>query len=466
MARLPRRPALGVALALSVAFPLAAQAPGGKTPPAQGPKGGPPAATQPAPRAQAPAPGTPSNLPAIVQLRALLGADVILRFGNAAEEGGVTRLSAVELQRGDELVRAAELTLQGLRPDGLERLEARDVRGNEAAGNIEVGRIEVVNFARRATRPGQELQPDDIRMERAVAERIRFKDDDEVSLERLEMSGWGPGLTFAGSATGLRVIPEARDTADRVEVARIAVGGFDAATLIAAIVQDRMPTELPPGRSSFEVEGVEVHKATDRLGGLERLRLTGDSGPNRPHDIGFELRGLTINAANGPTGMLRGYGYDALRADLTIEGRHDPARERVEVRTFAFGVQQAGAIGLALDLQNVRPNAPPAFNGGRLRYADDGLIRRLLQSQAQQQATTEQALRDQAVATATLLLADQRGTSLAAVRDPVIRFLRGEAREIEAVSRPPQPVNQDAVAKAPSDAAGWVRLLGLTVTAR
>ncbi|MBY0337703.1 MAG: hypothetical protein K2X11_13880, partial [Acetobacteraceae bacterium] len=415
----------------------------------------------PAPRGEA----APVNeLPAVARFRALFGGNVTLRYASARDEAGTVLVSGVEMLRDGERVTIETLSLAGMREDGWDRLEARNMRGS--AADFSLGRLEIAGAARRAARPGADPQPDDFSFDRALIEAFRARDDDEVLFDRLEVTGYGPGREVAATLANLRILPEARDTADRVEVARMAVSGFDLATLLGNLIRDRMPETLPEGRATLEVQGVAVHKGTERLGGLERLRIATDARPGRPHDFALDLRGLAVNATNGPTGMLRGYGYDAVRADLSIEGRHDTQRHRVEIGTLAFGVREAGALGLGVTLDEARPGATPAFAGGRLRYADDGLIPRVLRSQAQQQRTTEQALREQGAAMVTLTLQDRPGADLSAVREPVLRFVRGEAREIEVTSRPERPITQEVMAKPPQDPAGWVRLLGLTVTAR
>ncbi len=157
-----------------------------------------------------------------------------------------------------------------------------------------------------------------------------------------------------------------------------------------------------------------------------------------------------------------------------MDSSHNESTGRFEIGAAALAVRQAGALGLSLALDGASQSALMrgvdglAFVSARVRYADQSLIERVLRQQAQQRGASTQAIRREWEQEVARFLADpprQRG-ALAPLRDPVLRLVRGQARELEVAANPPAPLRMEALGQLPTDALGWQRLLGLTVTAR
>jgi hypothetical protein len=108
-----------------------------------------------------------------------------------------------------------------------------------------------------------------------------------------------------------------------------------------------------------------------------------------------------------------------------------------------------------------------------LRYMDQSLYSRFVRQQARESGMQERQVREQhaalvggALASGTAPGAKGGGGGLDPVREALLRFIRGQAREVEITARPPQPLPFAELAATPPDPAAAQRMLGLSATAR
>ena len=139
------------------------------------------------------------------------------------------------------------------------------------------------------------------------------------------------------------------------------------------------------------------------------------------------------------------------------------------VFTIAGGAGQAVVLNQDSSINGPGAPADRIMTDARLismalRYRDEGLFARAIRMQAAEQRITEAQLREQLIGMARDVAS---GPAQAVLREPLERFLRGQARELELVARPPQPIAVGALGGAPPrDAADAQRRYGLTATAR
>lgn len=406
----------------------------------------------PAPVAPQASPAPPRDeAPEIQRLRRLMGAGATLTYAQATRDGAAMRLSGVALTYAGTALRAAEMRLEGVREDGLDLLSARNVTGN----GLTVATFEMRGLSGTGGTP---------RLGGASATGIGLPAAGALLIERATLGRVEPGQAATLETTNWRMQPGG--AVESVTLRRFALSSPDAGAVMAFL------TGTVPNTAAAlnaEAEGLEVRSGGQRVGGIERATLTNTTSAAGVSTARLAFAGVELLAQGALATMLQPLGYPSLRAELQLDALQDPARGRSEITALALGVRDAGAIGFAAAMDGVRPGdmaraaEQARLVSARLRYADQSLYRRVVEAQARERRTTPDALRREWVQQAEALLS---GPQLAAIRTPVQRFLRGEAREIELVAAPPRPVGRDALANPPADFAGWQRLLGLTVTAR
>jgi len=230
---------------------------------------------------------------------------------------------------------------------------------------------------------------------------------------------------------------------------------------------------LAAAPSSDEVEGVSVRQGARALGGFGTLRITGEAPAAGPETGSLALRDLRIEPFPGFAQWLRRFGYDAVVADLSGESRFFRDTGRLEFTSLSLAGRDIGALGLSLVLDGVERGLAERTDFGAaqlvsatLRYVDQSLHSRYVRQQARETRMTEnQVRREQAEGAETMLGMLGNGPGLDAVRDAVVRFLRGQAREVEITARPARPVALTEFGPQPPDAALLGRL-GLGATAK
>ncbi len=432
-----RTPWIAAGLALAVAAGAAAQDKRKNLPAQPAPA---------APQAQAPRAEEP---PQVAALRRLLPG---FRFSYAAAvpDGPRTRLTEVVMGPAGQEVRAAEVVLEGVTEASIGLLRATGL--SAAWGGLDT--VELAGFVLREGIPQAEL---------LQATALRVTGPWEGGFARLSLRDALPGRDAALEVEGLHIAPEDRSVVAGATLRRITAGVTDLPGLAAALQAGR---DAPAGRQSLLAEGLEIRGPAAPLGGMERLTLRGESRPDAQASGRLALEGVTLAEGTPAAAWLEPLGYRGLRGDLTLDAAQDVARGRLEVGALALAVREVAAAGLSLTLEGVEAANPQrayenaALVQARLRWADQSLLGRIAAQQARDQRRPEAAVRAEWATQAAALLPGP-------MQAPAQRFLRGEARELDLQAAPPRPVALGLLSsKPPTDAAGWQRMLGLTLSAR
>jgi hypothetical protein len=466
-------------------------APPPRTAPPAGPSAGPPAdkfaAPPPGgapapPEAPSPTPppaaAVPADEPAAVKrLRALIGPETTLTYRTAESldpAKGSVRLLDVAMEGRGRRVGMDELTLDGLRDDGVGEATARgftlrDV-GNDQRGTMAVARLRLAGLALQRPPPGAEFRPDMLRLDALRMEGVRATGEYPAAAADFAVEDYGAGRPGRVSLSGF----EAREprSGNRVTVARAALRGLDLAAAVSAAATSQAPPRAQ-GSYAFEVEDLAVRDGTRPLGGFGTLRVTAEVPARGPETGSLALRDLRIEPFPGFAEWLRRFGYDAVTADLSAESRYDRDAKRAELTSLSLSGRDIGAIGLAIALDGVTAQSAEAGDAkdmrlvsSMLRYVDQSLYGRFVRQQAREKRVSEAQVRQEQAQGAEMMIGFLgRGPGVDAVRAAVGRFLRGDAREVEITVRPPVPLAFDEFGAGPPDAALLGRL-GLGATAR
>jgi len=444
------------------------------TPPDTAPA--PRAAPPPPPRRAAPAtpPPVPANEPAAVaRLRALLGPETALTYRSAESidpARGSVRLLGVAMDGRGRRVTMEELTLDGLRDDGVVEATARALTARDARNNIAVARLRLAGLTVQRPPPGTEFRPDMLRIDALRVEGFRITGNSDSTIAEFSVEDYGAGRVGRVSVSGFDMrVPR---SGNRVTAARAALRGLDLAASLSALVAGEAPPRRE-GSYGLEVEGVSVRDGGRALGGFGTLRIGGEVPASGPETGSLALRELRIEPFPGFAVWLRRFGYEAVTADLSAESRFHRASGRLELSSLSLSGREIGALGLSVELDGVTAQAAEQADiktmrlvSAALRYVDQSLYGRYVRQQAREMRVSEQEARNQQSETAEMMLgALGRGPGLDAVRQAVGRFLGGEAREVEITWRPAEPVAFSEFGAGPPDAALLGRL-GLGASAR
>ena len=436
------------------------------------------------------APALAQENPVVQQLRSMLPAGNTLSFARATPIAGTPEgvtLENVVLTRGTERTTIAALTLVGLRPDGVARLELRDLSvpmaggppegppGGPPARALTIASLEVTGLAVRRRPAGQRPQPDDIKLSTMRLENFAGPGRPTFAIARLTISDWGIGRRTEGEVTGMNFTSIPDNPIDAFSVARLATAGLDVASLATAAMQSRAPGPQPAGRQSVALEGVVMRGGGVVLGGLQSLQVEGEADAQGSGTGRLALRGLTAERAPPTAAFFDTVGLDRVDASMSFEGSYDAATGRLLLPAFALGVREVGAIALALGIDGFTPAAAQSNDtsrmrllNARLRFADEGAYARTLRTQARTTATSEQALREQyASALRNALRSPGPNPALDGLREVLLRFVRGEINVVELEARPAAPVPFSTLGPVLQQGpAPLVRQLGITASGR
>ncbi len=458
----PPQPSDKFAAPPSPPAPLPAPAPGRRA----APDAAPPQATPP----------VPANEPAAVaRLRALLGPETTLAYRSAESidpARGSVRLLGVSMDGRGRRVAMEELTLDGLRDDGVAEATARAVTMRDARNNATIARLRLAGLSVQRPAPGAEFRPDMVRLDALRVEGLRTTGESDATVAEFSVEEYGAGRVGRVSVSGFDMrVPR---SGNRVAAARAALRGLDLAAGLSALMASQAPPRVR-GTYGLEVEGVSVRQGARTLGGFGTLRATGEVPASGPETGALALRDLRIEPFPGLAEWLRRFGYEAITADLSGESRFDAATGRLELTSLSLAGREVGALGLSLALDGVSPRSggprSADFAGARLvsaalRYVDQSLYGRYVRHQARDARVPEEQVRRQMADSAEMALGSLgKGPGVDAVRAAVARFLRGEAREVEVTARPAAPIALGEFGPAPPDAATLERL-GLGASAR
>ncbi|WP_156909996.1 hypothetical protein [Rubritepida flocculans] len=454
------------------------------TPPKGGPQAAPaqPPAPAPAPPQQAaPAwPPLPPRLaqepPALERLRGLLDAGIELGYRAAGQEGELLTLTGVELRRGAERILIERLVLEGLSPEGLRRGEARGVSAEFPDARFRLAELDLEALALLPLRPGQNggaREPDQISLAGLRLAGLEVEGEPRVSLREFVLTGWQPGRAGRVGFQGLRV-RLAGGPVSEVGVDRAGVEGLDLAALAQAAVRNAPPPAPPAGRQAYRVDGVTVQREGRVLGGLGSVVVEGRTEPDGAAAGRLTVHDAALEHFPEVAAALDAVGLRRLSMELAIEASWTPRHGRLEMPALAFGVRELGAIALGWVMEGVDPAAAMtdpnrvSLIEARLRYADQSLYERALRDQAQRERSTPERIRQQHAQMVGAMLTPARpDPEVDAVRNALLRFIGGQAREIEISLRPARAVTmaelQPLLGAGPSEV---VRGLGITATAR
>lgn len=431
----------------------------------------------PPPQAVAPLPPPPADEdPAIRRLRATFGPEVQMAYRSATvldSNTGSFRLDGVTLRRPDAEATIEALSITGQRDDGVQRAELRNLvsTGRDAPRvTVAAARLDGLTI-RRPTTPEQRIAPDAVTLDRFSLEGLRVEDSTTVTVAGLTVEDYGPGRQ-----TRLRLEnlggqrQDGGGAGDAFALARLAVGGVDVATIATQLMAGGRP-QPTPGRLEALAENFTLSERGRVLGGAESLRIESETDAQLAGTGRAALRGLRLDGVPQLQDFLTRLGYQALVGDITLEGGYQPQGGRMTLPSFVIAAPGFGSITLSMDMDGIDRDAPPETLMTRMRllamairYRDEGLLPRALRMQAAQQRVNESQLREQIIGMANAVIG---GPAAAALREPIERFVRGQAQELEISARPPQPVPLSALSgQPPRNAEEAQRRYGLTASAR
>jgi hypothetical protein len=493
---------LATVAGLALAGPVLAQpkpgvpaAPAQALPSAKPPPLGAPAQAQPAPRAtppqgqpaplhppimppaaQAPQAIPPNEPAAVTRLRGLLGAEVRLSYANAQAldaAGEQVRLTGVVLEQPGKRATADEVTLNGLRTDGVAEAVIRGLATEDSGTRVRIGLVRLAGLTvPRAA--GAPPRPEDVRLDGLRLEGVETSGGATMRLATLTFENWVAGQPARFAMEGLEVSQiDGGGVVDAVRMARFAFSGIDLASTIGAVVRQERPRSLV-GRAAVEMDGLELASGGRPVGRMTEMRIGADvTNPDGSGTGTLAFRGIRVEATPIVAAWLTRFGYQALDADLTSSSAFDGGTGRIEVRDISLAVREAGTLSLSVALDGLTQERMQAadFSATRLisfglRYADASLFGRFIAAQAREARTPEPQLREQLAAMAGGALSQPGAAALDPIRDSVQRFIRGQARTIEIRANPPRPLGMADMQGVPPSPVEAQRMLGITATAQ
>jgi hypothetical protein len=430
-----------------------------------------------APPPTAAAPAVPANEPAaIARLRGLLGARVQLSYAAAQvldPAGEQVRLTGVVLEQPGKRATADEVTLIGLRPDGVDEAVITGFATREGGTEVRVARLRVAGL----TVPqgaGGPPEPDKVRLDALSVTGVQSSGELDMRLATLTLENWVAGQPARFAMEGLQLNGLDGGVVDGLRMARLAVSGIDIGTTIAAIMREQPPPNLV-GRAAVEVDRLEFSGGGRPVGALGELRVAADvTNPNGSGTGTVALRGIRVEPMPMIAEWLTRFGYQAVDAEITAATSYDAGSGRVELRDLSVAGRDVGTLTFSLVMDGVTQAAAQsgAFENMRLismglTYADASLFRRFVAMQSAQTRTPEPQLREQFAAMAGGALSQPGQAALDPIRNAVQRFIRGEAQTVAIRVNPPQPIKLGDLQGGPPGSAGDAqRMFGVTAEAR
>jgi hypothetical protein len=428
------------------------------------------------PQAAAPQP-IPANEPAaLARFRGLIGRDVRFSYANAQAldaAGEQVRVSGVVMEREGKRATADELTLNGLRTDGVAEAVVRGFATEEDGTRVRIGLIRLAGLTVPRDGSGAPPQPEQVRLEALRIEGVETSGGNTMRLRVMTFENWIAGQPARFGLEGLEVSGLDGGVVDAMRLARFAFSGVDIAGLMGAVMRQERPQTLL-GRASIELDGLDLAGGGRPVGRLAEMRTTADV--TRPDGTGtgtVAFRGIRVEATPMIAAWLTRFGYQALDGDITAASDYDGATGRIEIRDLSLAVREAGTLSLSVALDGLTQERMQAadFAATRLisfglRYADSSLFGRFVASQAREARTPEPQLREQFAAMAGGALSQPGAAALDPIRDAVQRFIRGQARTIEIRANPPRPLGMADVQGVPPSPVEAQRMFGITATAQ
>ena len=412
--------------------------------------------------------------PAIGQLRALLGDGVSLEFARSTPlpgPGEGVTLHEVVITNAGNRDTIATLSLRGLRANGVENLVARDVVTHSAEGDLRVGQITLTGLVAYRRTDGTDQQPDDVKLRELVVEGITIPGRPAIAIGRVSLNAYGLGQMSRGEVSDIAVTNIPDSPFDGVSIGRLNIAGINLAGLASDAVAQRAPGQQGTGRPSLSLNNLTLRGGGEVLAALADLSIEGQINDQGSGEGSVTLRGLTAEPTAISAPFLAMLGLERLNAGLTLQGSYDAASGRLVVPAFSLDVGGVAALTLGLTLDGLTAEAAQAqdANGlrladARLRLADQSLYRRALQALAREQGGDARAVREQhAQIVAGMLTSARPEPAMVALREVLLRFIRGEINVVELQAKPAAPVVLMGLAAAAAQGpAGIIRQLGLS----
>lgn len=465
------RPALPTAKPPPLGAPMQAQpAPARPTPPAaQAPAPTPPAFTAP----QVIPPNEPA---AVTRLRGVFGADTRLSYASAQALDGAgeqVRLAGVVLERPGKRATIEEVTLNGLRDDGVAEAVLRGFATEEAGTTVRIAMLRLGGLTVQRDAPGVPPQPEQVRLDSLRIENLQASGGTTLRLALVELEGWNAGQPARLAIEGLESSDFGGGMVDGLRIARFAMSGLDAARMLGAAFRgERVPSLV--GRSNLEMLRLELLGGGRPVGGIAEMRIEADVTTTDGSGSGtLALRGIRVEPMPLFADWLTRFGYQAIDGEITAATVHDAATGRVEIRDLTIAAREAGTLTFSINLDGLTPERVQAADFAQARlisaalgYADASLFRRFVAMQAAQTRTPEAQLREQFAAMAGGALSQPGAAALDPIRDAVLSFIRGQAQSVQISVKPPQPIGMEQMQSVPPSPAEMQRVLGITATAR
>ncbi|MBP0462606.1 hypothetical protein J5Y09_01660 [Roseomonas sp. PWR1] len=464
-------PALPTAKPPPLGAPMQAQPAPRPAPPAAAPP-----AVAPSPRAPAPQAAIPANEPAaITRLRGVLGSDVRLSYGASQVLDGAgeqVRMTAVVMERGGERMTAEEVTIAGLREDGVGEAV---IRGLVVAGGPDV-RIAGLRIAGLTVPRGAGGPPDpaQVRLDTLRIEGVEATGSSPMRLRVASLENWIAGQPARFAMEGLEVGGLDAGFADTLRLARVALTGVDFGGTLAAVMRNEPPPSLV-GTAALEIDRIEMLGGGRAVGALAEVRLAANITRTDGSGSGtLAFRGIRVEPLPMIADWLTRFGYQAVEADITADTLYDAPTGRIEIRDLSVAGRDAGTLSFAMVMDGVTQQRAQAADFSQmrlismgLRYADASLFGRFVSVQAREARTPEPQLREQFAAMAGGALSQPGAAALDPIRDAIQRFIRGQAQTVEIRANPPQPIVLGQVQGGPpASPVEAQRMFGITAQAR
>lgn len=440
---------------------------------------------QPAARAPAPTPPPavaapqviPPNEPAAVtRLRGLFDADTRLSYASVQALDGAgeqVRMTGVVLERPGKRATIEEVTLNGLRADGVAEAVLRGFVTVEAGTTVRIAMLRLGGLTVQRDAPGRPPQPEQVRLDSLRAENVQVSGGTTLRLAMAELEGWNAGQPARLAIEGLESSDFGGGVVDGVRIARFAMSGLDAARMLGAVIRgERVPSLV--GRSNLEMLRLELLGGGRPVGGVAEMRIEADITATNGSGSGtLALRGIRVEPVPMIAEWLTRFGYQAIEGEITAATVNDAATGRVEIRDLTIAARDAGTLTFSVNLDGLTPERVQAADFAQARlisaalgYADASLFRRFVTQQATQFGAPEAQLREQYAAIVGGALGQPGAVALDPIRDAVLSFIRGQAQSVQINVRPPQPIGMEQMQSVPPSPAEMQRVLGITATAR
>jgi hypothetical protein len=417
------------------------------------------------------------EVPGVTVLRGLLGPEVAFGYREASQAGEAVTLLGAELRREGSRLLVERLLLDRLTPEGIRLAEARGVRAETPEGPFAIEAIDLAGLALLPLDPGQapaDRMPHQVALESLAVTGFALGGAQPAALARLDLAGWRPGQPTRLALQGLDVALPPGGPVDRLRLDRAGVDGHDLASLLGAAIRGETPPAPGAGRQVKLAEGLVVLREGRAVGGIARLLADSDTAADGAARARLQVHDAFIEDLPGAEVLFDAIGLRRLSLELAVEGSYAPDTRRLAVPTFGFGVRDLGALALGGVFEGIDPGAgtpdPEQVRllVGGVRYLDQSLYGRVVANEARSERVPEARVRQRHAQIVAAALTDARADpGLDALREAVLRFVRGEVREIEITLNPTRAVPLAAIPQAlGAGPAELVRLLGLRVTAR